>query len=56
MLAVMPEREIKIRVNTCFYPTDLRKMDKAARELGVSRSELLEYCFRFWLAAYEGSR
>ena len=57
MLDVVPtSQEVKVRVNTCFYPSVLHEMDEAARALGVSRSELLEYAFRFWLAAWEASR
>ncbi len=57
MLDLVPVApEIKVRVNTCFYPSVLAEMDSAARALGISRSELLEYAFRFWLAAWEAAR
>lgn len=57
MLDVVPvTSEVKVRVNTCFYPSVLAEMDAAARALGVSRSELLEYAFRFWLAAWKAAR
>lgn len=43
-------RPVKVRVNSCFYPESLDKMDECARALGCSRSDLLEYAFNWWHA------
>lgn len=38
-------RRVKRRYNLSFDPEDVRRMDEVASSLGVSRSELLAYCF-----------
>lgn len=38
-------RRVKRRYNLSFFPEDVVRMDSRAASLGVSRSELLAYCF-----------
>lgn len=40
-------RERKARYNLTFFPSDVRRMDDVAHRLGISRSELLTFCFNF---------
>lgn len=42
------KRKNKVRINITIDPDVLRDMDHASYELGCSRSELIEYCYRLW--------
>lgn len=41
----------KVRINITIDPAVLRDMDHRAYDLGCSRSELVEYCYRLWAAS-----
>lgn len=41
----------KVRINITIDPTVLREMDHRAYDLGCSRSELIEYCYRLWASS-----
>lgn len=41
----------KVRINITIDPTVLREIDYRAYDLGCSRSELIEYCYRLWAAS-----
>lgn len=43
----------RVRVNLCFAPGFYRSLGIHAKELGVSRSRLIEHAVNFWLQFYE---
>lgn len=44
-------RPKKVRVNVSLYPDVLHAMTRTAKQLGCSRSELIEYAWHFWESA-----
>lgn len=51
-LPLLHAKRAKARYNLSFYPDDVKRMDNVARELRVSRSELLTYCFNLFYTDY----
>ena len=45
----------KVRINSSISSDVLAAMDSMSMRLDCSRSEIIEYAFRFWMAAYKAS-
>jgi len=42
----MPKKELKKRYNVSLYPSTVKSMDNKAKEMGITRSDLIENHFK----------